>query len=234
MSRAANIVRRILMKGGVEVRRHDTAREARNKLFNRYRDYTMIPSDFFVANLDLCHAYRHVAGSYVECGVWRGGMSAAIAEVLGKERDIHLFDSFEGLPPARAIDGKEAIAWQQDTSSPGYYDNCAADEQFAIQAMKPAGHSRYTLHKGWFDKTLSGALKQPIGILRLDGDWYDSIMVCLDQLFPLIGEGGVVVLDDYYTWDGCARAVHDYLSKVHSPSRICQWNNQVAFIVKKN
>jgi len=234
MSKAADIIKRMLLKGGVEVKRHDTAREMRGRLYERYQEYTMIPRDFFTANLDLCNAYRHVPGSYVECGVWRGGMSAAISEVLGHERAIHLFDSFEGLPPAKEIDGREALAWQRDTDSPGYYDNCTADEQFAIHAMKLAGHSRYTLHKGWFDKTMPGALKDSIGILRLDGDWYDSIMVCLDHLFPLVAEGGIAILDDYYTWDGCAKAVHDYLSKTQSPSRIYQWKNQVAFIVKKN
>ena len=33
-------------------------------------------------------------------------------------------------------------------------------------------------------------------------------------------EGGVVILDDYYAWDGCARATHDFLSRHDLPYRI--------------
>jgi O-methyltransferase len=194
----------------------------------------MVPRESFLQNLELCRTFGHVDGDFVECGVWRGGMSAAIAEVLGKERSVHLFDSFAGLPPAQEIDGKEALDWQRNTTAPGYFDNCAAEERYVVEAMRLAGHTRYTLHRGWFEKTIPGALRTPIGILRLDGDWYDSIRICLEHLFPLVSEGGIVVLDDYYTWDGCSRAVHDYLSATRSPSRVHQWRDHVAYILKKN
>lgn len=41
----------------------------------------------------------------MECGVWRGGMIASISEILGNNREYYLFDSFEGLPQAKEIDG---------------------------------------------------------------------------------------------------------------------------------
>ena len=62
----------------------------------------------------------------VECGCWKGGMSAALIEIGGFQRDYYFFDSFEGLPPAKAIDGPAALAWQADTASPSYHDNCTA------------------------------------------------------------------------------------------------------------
>jgi O-methyltransferase len=194
----------------------------------------MIQKEVFVLNLDLCNVNRNISGDYVECGTWRGGMSAAVAEVLGKKRQFHLFDSFEGLPPAKEIDGKEALTWQKNTSSPNYYDNCSADEKFANEAMKLANHENFKLYKGWFEKTLPGSMNKSIAILRLDGDWYDSTMTCMEELFPKVTEGGVVILDDYYTWDGCAKAVHDYLSKVKSPARVHQWHNRIAYIIKKS
>jgi hypothetical protein len=230
----AKLIKKIFQLGGVEISRSDQRAHGYAKLYARYRDYTMIPEGLFLQNLQLCEAFKHIGGDFVECGVWKGGMSAAIAEVLGKDRQIHLFDSFEGLPPAKPIDGQEALAWQQNVKSEAYYDNCTADEGFAIEAMRLAGHGKYQLHKGWFDKTMPGSIQNPIGILRLDGDWYDSIFTCLQNLFPRVSEGGIVVLDDYYTWDGCAKAVHDYLSSIQSPSRIFQWNNSIPFIVKKN
>lgn len=228
------ILKKIALWGGVDIKLYNKNRAAYSKLFTKYQHCTMVSKELFIDNLELCAKFKNIEGDFVECGVWRGGMSAAISELLGSKCNLHLFDSFEGLPPAKEIDGREALAWQKDILAPGYYDNCTADESFTKEAMKLAGHDNYTLYKGWFQDTLSGINTKSIAILRLDGDWYDSVKVCLKELFPLLAEGGVVIIDDYYTWDGCAKAVHDYLSEIKSPSRIHQWNNKVAYIVKKN
>ena len=100
--------------------------------------------------------------------------------------------------------------------------------------MRIAGHTKFQLHKGWFNETLRSFESTPISILRLDGDWYESIKFCLVKLFPLVSSGGLVIIDDYYTWDGCSKAVHDYLAETKCNSRVRQWNNQVAYIIKKN
>jgi O-methyltransferase len=101
----------------------------------------MIPSATYKGNLDLCEKYCHIEGAIVECGVWRGGMIAGIAEILGSTRNYYLCDSFEGLPPAKQIDGEAALQWQRETNSPIYFDNCKAEIDFATKAMQisPAG-----------------------------------------------------------------------------------------------
>jgi O-methyltransferase len=225
-------IRKLFRYGGIDVTRYDRSLDRYADLYKKYKDYTMIVEQPFILNLSLCDRFRHLVGDYVECGVWRGGMTAAIAETLGKDRMVHLFDSFEGLPPAREIDGERAIAWQKDTSSPEYFENCRAEESFALAAMKLAGHQKYQVHRGWFDQTVPRLPNSPIAILRLDGDWYDSIMVCMEQLFPKVVQGGIIILDDYFVWDGCSRAVHDYLSKLKSSCRIHVWDNTVSYIVK--
>ena len=54
------------------------------------------------------HVCRHgIEGYIVECGVWRGGsMMAAALTMLecGGRRRIHLFETFEGMPPPAATD----------------------------------------------------------------------------------------------------------------------------------
>lgn len=230
---AKKLLKQVARLGGIDITRYNKSKDLYGKLFKKYKTYTMIEEDFFMVNLELCHKFIHVEGDIVECGVWRGGMSAALAELGGPTKKVHLFDSFEGLPPAKEIDGKEAINWQKDTTSPTYFDNCTADESFAMEAMKKAGTTNYRLYKGWFQDTLKQYEGKPIAILRLDGDWYDSVKVCLDMLFKHVAEGGAIVIDDYYTWDGCARAVHDFLTETKNTSRIYQWNNQIAYIIKK-
>lgn len=70
----------------------------------------MITADDYVENLRLARWVGQVRGSIIECGTWRGGMIAGIADVLGRDRRYYLFDSFEGLPPAKEIDGAAALA----------------------------------------------------------------------------------------------------------------------------
>lgn len=187
------------------------------EIYAKYRAHTMVPESWYVATLELCDSVRNVEGCVVECGVWRGGMSAGIAELLGSSREYLLFDSFEGLPRAEEIDGPEIGAWQADTASPWHYNNCSASETEADGAMKMAAAQRYKLIKGWFQDTVPGfSAPAPIAILCLDADLYQSTKICLKSLYPQLARGGLVILDDYDVWEGCARAVHDFLSTLSS------------------
>jgi O-methyltransferase len=177
--------------------------------FRKYRDFTMIPEEIFIDNLRLASTIKNISGEIVECGTWRGGMIAGIADVLGAGRHYHLFDSFEGLPPAREIDGAAALAWQRNTSGPVYHNNCRASEDEARHAMSMSAARNYTLVKGWFDETLPRANVGPIALLRMDADWYDSTKAILENIAPSVVPGGLIVIDDYYTWDGCTRAVNE-------------------------
>jgi O-methyltransferase len=198
----------------------------------KFAGATMIPSALFVDNLRLAQQVEDIPGAVVECGVWRGGMIAGIAQILGPDRAYVLFDSFEGLPPAQEVDGPAAIAWQRDTTSPAYFDNCKAEMGAARLAMRDAGVPEPDLRKGWFEETVPrfAATRAPIALLRLDGDWYDSTMVCLQNLFPLVVQGGMVIIDDYGTWDGCTRAVHAYLGEHGRPEAIRHSGAGVTFL----
>jgi len=61
----------------------------------------------------LIHAVRYVLdnnieGSFVECGVWRGGSMMAVALTLianqSSDRHLYLFDTFEGMSPPSEVD----------------------------------------------------------------------------------------------------------------------------------
>lgn len=185
----------------------------------------------YAANLALARTSAGIAGAVVECGVWRGGMAAGLADVLGPTREYLLCDSFEGLPPAKEIDGASAQAWQRDLGGPSYHDNCKAPLEAAVEAMSRSRAQRVRYIRGWFDQTLPELnIGGPIAVLRLDGDWYESTMACLTSLAPKVEPGGLIIIDDYHTWDGCSRAVHDYLSDQKLAWRISQWDNRVCYI----
>lgn len=190
----------------------------------------MLASGTYAKNLMLARLVAEVDGCVVECGTWKGGMLAGIAEVLGPQRQYFGFDSFEGLPPAKDVDGRAALAWQADTTSPNYHENCRASLRDAEAAMQRSGARHFELVPGWFDSTLPDwTAPQPIALLRLDADWYDSTWTCLSALMPQMAANGLVIIDDYYTWDGCARAVHDWIAQTQAPIRIRQSSNDVCY-----
>jgi hypothetical protein len=167
----------------------------------------------------------------VECGVWRGGSSIAMLlaqrEFLGHvERPVYMFDSFEGLPPAAQADGPLAKRWQHESTLAQSFNNCTAtraEVQSSLDSLRFAPED-YRIVPGWFEDTLPRLAvrlaNEKISLLRLDGDWYESTRTCLEYLMPAVSVNGVIIIDDYYAWDGCARAVHEYLSKHDLPYRI--------------
>lgn len=204
--------------------------------YDRFAQYTMVRRAQYLDNLRLALRARSSPGSFVECGVWRGGMIAGMAATVGNDRKYVLLDSFEGLPPADVQDGPAAAMWQADSSSPNFHDNCRAEEVEARRACALAGVSEPDIRPGWFADTVPALAREgaPIALLRLDGDWYESTMTCLEHLFPLVIDGGVIIIDDYGTWDGCNRAVHAYMTKHDRPEPICHTRSGVAYIVKRS
>jgi hypothetical protein len=174
---------------------------------------------------------RDIEGDVVECGTWLGGVSFAclLAQRYAFDRvvkPVWMFDSFAGLPAAEARDGPAAAAWQNDTGSATYYDNCTASLQSvkAVAAEFGFSESEALIVPGWFDQTLPAfnqALSaRKIATLRIDCDWYAPVRCVLDHLAGLVIDEGRIIIDDYFAWDGCARAVHDYLSSNDLPWRI--------------
>lgn len=73
------------------------------RLYEKYSSYTMIPKNTFIENLKLCRNLSTIHGCVVECGVWRGGMIAAIIVDDyyvwdGCSRAIHDYLSIHKIP----------------------------------------------------------------------------------------------------------------------------------------
>lgn len=195
----------------------------------KIRPFTMVPATSLIELArQVCAILTfNIPGDFVECGVWRGGSSFLIAELLRQagvqDRKVWLFDSFEGLPPPQEIDGAVALAYAQHPEDPWYHDNCSASLEDVRTSAAALGLTAYThFVKGWFDQTLPVHRQRigPIALLRVDGDWYSSVRCCLEQLYDQVVDGGLVVLDDYYAWDGCAIAAHEFLGTRRLAHRI--------------
>ncbi len=166
-------------------------------------------------------AVKGTPGAFVETGVWRGGC-AGILSYISKEYDykngLYFFDSFEGLPQPTSEDGKDAetFAVGKNKGKLKSIKKVQAEENYIKELLfnkLEIDPSKVNIIKGWFQDTLP-VYKDKIGdiaILRLDGDWYESTKASLENLYDLVRQGGYVIIDDFYFWDGCRKAVEEFI-----------------------
>jgi O-methyltransferase len=172
----------------------------------------MVPRSIYIANLELARKHAREFTSVVECGVWYGGMMAGM--MAATRRHVYGFDSFQGLPDPKEIDGEAALKYARNKSAPSYFNNCSARYDDVVKVVRSAG-SNYTLVQGWYSRQKFRLMTSRISVLRLDCDWYDSVKVCIENLYPLLVPGGVVIVDDYYAYDGAARAINEFIADKH-------------------
>jgi hypothetical protein len=187
-------------------------------LLRRVLPFTMTSPARIVA---VCAAVRYVEanaipGAFVECGVWKGGSSMAAALTFKTPRPFFLFDTFEGMTDPTADDrhaasGKLAAAMLRNADN-GATIRCYSPLEEVKRNMEatgyPADHVRYI--KGKVEETLPGAAPDQVAVLRLDTDWYESTRHELEQLYPLLSPGGVLIIDDYGYWTGARKAVDEF------------------------
>lgn len=236
---------------------YDDETEARAAIA-RVRDRTMIA---YPALLSLWNQVRHceatgVEGAFVECGVWKGGVGGFLAlanlHYGSTRRPIHLFDAFDDIcEPDPKVDGERALREVERFSGratstlsgrmqplTGVYDHLggpgdAEAVQHFIANELGYGLANTHIHKGWFQDTVPGADIGPIAILRLDGDWYESTKICLDHMYDAVVPGGFVIIDDYGTYEGCKKAVDEFVDSLSDKPFLGFITPDVRFWVKR-
>ena len=147
-----------------------------------------------------------VKGDIVECGTYKGGSSAVLGTTLSADQRLWLYDSFQGMPDVSEKDGKDAAQ---------YVGEGIASEQDVIEILTKIDvpPEKYLIHKGWFADTFKQPLPEKISLLHCDADWYESVMLVLETFYPLVEEGGCIVMDDFGYWEGCREAFYAFCFK---------------------
>ena len=166
---------------------------------------------------------NEIDGAFVECGVWKGGSSMALALAilrLGAERrDLYLYDTFSGMSAPGDVDiSFRGEAAHQEFFKTKISDNlsnwCLSPIEEVKRNLFSTGYDKEKIHfVQWkVEKTIPKSIPQNIAILRLDTDWYESTKHELTHLFPLLNKNGVLIIDDYGHWEGARKAVDEYIS----------------------
>ena len=203
------------------------------RIFDEVRQYTMVSYENLACTINLTveSIEKNRKGVIVECGTWMGGSSFAMLlvqrYVYGRIiKPVWMLDSFKGLPPADLRDGERAIRYQRNIEDPAYFDNCRAPLEVVQAAILKFGFSQdeAILVPGWFNESIpkikDRLAESYISLLRVDCDWYEPVKYVYEEFLPIVSIGSPIIIDDYYAWDGCVRATHEYLAKNDLPWRI--------------
>ena len=184
------------------------------------------------ALLDLFLAVKSVEplsgkGTIIEAGCALGGSAIVIASAKSKTRTFQIFDTFGLIPPPSDNDENDSINRYDDIISGnaqgiegntyyGYLKDLKAQVELNFeQAGLSVSENQIELIQGLFEDKLW--INQPVILAHIDCDWYNSVLVCLERIVPNLLTGGLLVIDDYYHWAGCRKAVDYYfLDKMSS------------------
>ena len=169
-----------------------------------------------------------IPGDFVECGVWRGGnafLAKKVFDMYDSPRKVWLFDTFTGMTKPTSHDkfasSNEPASSKYDASlRVDFVDWCYASlEDVQLNALELFGSlDGFSFIQGDVTETLNipSNLPESISVLRLDTDWYESTRKELQILYPRLGVGGVLIIDDYGYWEGARLAVDEYFADLSS------------------
>jgi O-methyltransferase len=160
-----------------------------------------------------------LGGSFVECGVWRGGSMMGVALTLKRagvtDRELFLYDTFSGMPTPtskdRRYDGQTAAELLSSAATHSGILACASLEDVRAN-LASTGYPMERIHfiQGRVEETIPHTAPADICMLRLDTDWYESTRHELTHLYPRLARNGVLIIDDYGHWRGSREATDEY------------------------
>lgn len=183
-----------------------------SSIYRAVRPYTMSGDARLRGLYDavLHAATNRVAGDVVECGTARGGSAALLGLAMksaGLVAPLWVFDSFEGMPEPTAADPDRDLAAQ-------YVGDCRGDLASVRSLFERLGIlDRARFVPGRFEDTVPGSEVAAIAVLHIDGDWYQSVKVCLDHFYDRVTSGGIIQIDDYGHWAGARKAVDEFMGR---------------------
>lgn len=160
---------------------------------------------------------RSIEGDFVECGVWKGGHVIA-ALLSGKtSRQYWLFDTFDGMTEPGEQDFKRGAhaTTMAKYRKLGIKNWCRAELEEVQNNIKSYQRADQPIQYvvGPVEQTLvSHSLPEKIALLRLDTDFYASTKIELEILWPRLVPGGILIIDDYKSWEGCKQACDEYFN----------------------
>lgn len=189
-----------------------------------------------IAHYELFKKIRNLNGDIIECGVFKGSSIlrfASYREIFQNKNKIIGFDTFGKFPQTKFNADKR---WRRK------FINDSGEEGISVNQLKEVLKRKniqgVELIKGNVTKTIPKFIKKnpklKISLLNLDTDAYEPAVVILENLYPKIIKGGILILDDYTIWPGETKAVDEYFKNKKIKIRRFQYSKTPHYIIKKD
>lgn len=120
------------------------------------------------------------AGTWVEFGVFRGSSARHFIHLMPDDTEIHLFDSFMGLPEEWDFNG--------DINHIG---------KFTTDGIAPVFNDiRVHIHKGMFADTLPNVDMGVLDFVHIDCDIYSATKTVFEHID--VSRGTIILFDEYH------------------------------------
>lgn len=162
-------------------------------------------------------------GDVAEVGVYKGGTAKLLAKAVeAAGKDVHLFDTFSGMPPTDSA---------RDLHRQGDFGDVTYEEVQEYLSDCPHAH----LYQGIFPDTAAPVEGKSFCLVHVDVDIYTSVLASCQFFYPRLVSGGVIVFDDYgrLSCPGAKAAVDEFFAdKAERPIYSGHSHSAQAFVIK--
>jgi Macrocin-O-methyltransferase (TylF) len=189
-----------------------------------------------LARYELFRMVQDIPGDIVECGVFKGSGIYTWAKLMHlfrphNETRIVGFDFFE---TDRAMD----FRFQSDKDCFDEHESRWTPQGEIIKNCHSWGFNKLDLIAGNVVETTKTFVRDNLGcrvsLLYIDVDNYEGALACLQNLYPLVSPGGIVVFDEYALRSyGESDAVDEFFKGKSLRLRSISWaNTPSAYVIK--
>ena len=191
-----------------------------------------------LAHYEAYKMIKEIPGEIVECGVFKGVSLVRFAmfrEIFSNpfSKKVIGFDTFDKFPTTSFKDDDEARA--------KFIEAAGEDSISKKQLLEILEHKEINkfveLVEGDVTTTIPEYVKDnpelKISLLNLDTDIYEPAVTILEELYPRITKGGILLLDDYGTHPGETKAVDEYFHNKNVEIKKFPFTMTPCFIIKK-
>ncbi|MCO6499701.1 MAG: class I SAM-dependent methyltransferase [Vicingus serpentipes] len=176
---------------------------------------------------------NNISGDLVECGIFKGGSAMMMCYSLihfgDTKRKVYLYDTFEGMSAPIVLDVDISGETAESLLAEGLAICYSSIEEVKENIEKTNYPKDYVFFiKGKVEDTLPEIIPDKISLLRLDTDWYESTYHELINLYPILEQKGVLIIDDYGHWKGARKAVDKYFKE----NKIFMLLNRIDYTVR--
>lgn len=150
-----------------------------------------------------------MGGDVAEIGVYKGGTAKLISKVVaGTNKTVHIFDTFQGMPPTDP---------SKDLYKEGDFSDTSLDS--VKEYLRDCNNIRF--YQGIFSDTSGPVINLQFSFVHIDVDIYKSVLDCCKFFYPRMVKSGIMLFDDYGSLrcPGAKMSVDEFFSdKAEYPS----------------